>query len=500
MANDEVEERPVEKSELSAGVKLSAGHPVHLLVGGVKPADGSGDGDGGTTEPSDPTSDGSGEGSGEGGGSDDGDPTTAPGDDTGGDGSGGDGTAPSGGGTSAPPSDGGGTPPADDPGGGATDGTGGGTPSADDGGGTGTADEPPKEDPPKPPDATPSKKTVFDAAHFEADKAFPLPASLQVFRDIAKLAHDEPKRSLLVLGHTDAVGTSQHNLGLSGDRAVAVAAYLKNDADAWMKSFDGEPSSKKWGTREVQHMLHALPWGGETYLKRAPADAVTSDVRAAMARFQREHRLPDTATKDSTGLFDKASRKKLVEEYMAADGTTAPAPTKIATLACGPRHLKVNTKAANAENRRVEVLAFEADPFKPAVADYDGAQDKNDIYKEWLGAAKDLPKGSGGAGGGGGGAAPKPAPATPPPAPKPEPKPAPKPEPKPAPKPEPKPAPKPEPKPEPKPAPKPEPKPAPKPEPKPEPKPKPEPAPKLEPKPAPKPEPKPAPKPVPKKK
>ena len=69
MPNDEVEERPVEKSELSAGVKLNAGHPVHLLVGGVKPADGSGAGDDGTTAPADPTSDGSGGGSGEGGGS-----------------------------------------------------------------------------------------------------------------------------------------------------------------------------------------------------------------------------------------------------------------------------------------------------------------------------------------------------------------------------------------------------------------------------------------------
>ena len=45
---------------------------------------------------------------------------------------------------------------------------------------------------------------VLDAAHFETDKAFPLPAALSAFRAVAKLAHDEPKRALLVLGHTDA--------------------------------------------------------------------------------------------------------------------------------------------------------------------------------------------------------------------------------------------------------------------------------------------------------
>jgi hypothetical protein len=166
-----------------------------------------------------------------------------------------------------------------------------------------------------------------------------------------------------------------------------------------MVCFDGEPHSKKWGTREVQRMLHALPWGGDTYLKRAPSDTATADVRGAMARFQRDHELPDTATKDDTGgLFDKATRKKLVEAYMAADGTTAPAPTKIATLACGPRHLKVQTKGASAPNRRVEVLAFESDPFTPSAADYEAAQDKNDTYQEWLKVSQDLPKGSGGKG------------------------------------------------------------------------------------------------------
>jgi hypothetical protein len=67
MAQKEIEERPVEKSALSSGVKLKGGHAVHLLVGGVKAA-GSGTGHGGGHA--------TGEASGQGGGSDDGDPTS----------------------------------------------------------------------------------------------------------------------------------------------------------------------------------------------------------------------------------------------------------------------------------------------------------------------------------------------------------------------------------------------------------------------------------------
>jgi hypothetical protein len=60
VATADKEERPVQRAQLAAGIKLQAGHGVELLVGGAG---------GGTTV--------SGEGSGEGGGSAEGDPTTA---------------------------------------------------------------------------------------------------------------------------------------------------------------------------------------------------------------------------------------------------------------------------------------------------------------------------------------------------------------------------------------------------------------------------------------
>jgi outer membrane protein OmpA-like peptidoglycan-associated protein len=260
VAREEVEERAVEKSELSSGVKLKAGHSVHLLVGGLKGAgtgSGGGQGTGGGG-----TAGGTGEAPGEGGGSDDGDPTSA----GGGDDHGGGGSAP------AKPASGGGTPATPSEAASGAAGV-----EASQGYGTGGADSDEASSPgdaaaPEvPPKTTPSRKAVFEAAHFETDKAFPLPSALQSFRDVAALANAEPSRSLLVLGHTDAVGTTEHNLGLSQDRADNVAAYLKNDVDAWVTCFDGESKSKQWGTREVQHMLHALPWGGDVSLKRAPA-------------------------------------------------------------------------------------------------------------------------------------------------------------------------------------------------------------------------------------
>ena len=363
MAKADVEERDVEMSDLTAGVKLKAGHPVHLLVGGVKgqgtPA---GDPSGGASTPADPS--GSDPTSTPGGGS-------TPGGSTGtGDPSGSGGGTPTGGpsGDASTPPDpsGGGTATGTDPSGGGSA-AGGGTAT---GGGTGTADQPPEP--------TPSKKVVFDAAHFETDKAFPLPPSLNTFRKITELANSDAGQALLVTGHTDTVGTPSHNLGLSGDRANAVAAYLKDDVDAWVDLFAAPPNSKKWGTREEQHMLSALPWSeGGKYLSRAPENVVNADVTAAFRAFQKASKIPET------GKTDKATRKKLIEAYLAAEGTSPK--NHLDTVGCGQLHLARDVKGDCAENRRVEVFVFEKGDYTPSLGDYTGAEDpgKKSVFKRW---------------------------------------------------------------------------------------------------------------------
>ena len=356
--SEEVEERPVEMSELQAGITLKAGHPVILLVGGLHgnpdptgdatggeppvedPSGGTTGGPTGTEPPAeDPTGDASGEATGT-------EPT---------------GTEPTGEATGGEPT-GGGTGTSGDPTGGEPT------------GGEQTGAEPP---------VTPSTMAVFDAAHFETDKAFPLTEALPTFRDIAAFTAKEPHRALLVAGHTDAVGGASHNQGLSEDRAAAVAAYLKNDVGPFYAFYEGAPKSKKWGTREDQHMLAALPHDSASkYLTRAPVDVVNADVKTAFRKFQKAAKIPET------GAADKDTRKKLIAAYMAADGTSTPADAIITTLGCGEKNLKVNTQSASKANRRVEVFAFEKADFTPTVAEYNSDAK---VYDAWLAASKPMP-------------------------------------------------------------------------------------------------------------
>lgn len=385
---DQVEERSVEKAELQSGVTLNAGHPVILLVGGVPggPTDPTGTEPTGT-EPTggEPTGGEPTGGEPTGGEPTGGEPTG--GEPTGGEPTGGTGTGeptggePTGGTGTGEPT--GGEPTGGEP----TGGTGTGEPT----GGTGTS----------PPGPTPSMMAAFDAAHFETDKAFPLSEAIPTFQDIATFAHKEPHRLLLVVGHTDAVGDAGYNLGLSGDRANSISAYLRNDVDAWMKFYDSAPSSKKWATREDQHMLAALPWGGSPFLKRKPVDAVNADVTKATKDFQKSKKMPET------GTMDKATRRALVSDYMAADGTTTPADAQIETLSCGERHLKEKTQGASQTNRRVEVFAFESSDVRPPTDDCrKGKHPGCTAYDEWVKAAEKLPKGGGTPPGGGTGTPP----------------------------------------------------------------------------------------------
>ena len=344
MSTDEGEEEvPVDKAALASGVKLKAGHKVRLLVGGLKAGATSG---GGTSGGGDATGEGTGGGSGGAAGS----------------------TDATGAGSSA--ETGAGSAPA------AEDATLEGATAAGSTAGPGTAPTPP-------PDVTPSSHGALDAAHFETDKAFPLPPAIPFFRGVTAFANAHTASALLVVGHTDAVGSDGHNLGLSDDRAKSVAAYLREEADAWMSFYSHPAASARWGVREDQHMLTALPFGGSPYLAGPVDGSAGPATKKALQRFQSDSGLPQT------GKADSATRKALIAAYQAAEGTTIPAAMDLQTLACGARHLEVNTKAAETRNRRVDVFAFDLPasggaPIKPAPAECrSGKHPGCKVYDRW---------------------------------------------------------------------------------------------------------------------
>ncbi len=232
----------------------------------------------------------------------------------------------------------------------------------------------------EPPPITPSEKAEFAAAHFETDKTLPLPSALDTFRAVAKYMNENPEKAYLVVGHTDAVGLGTHNLGLSQERAESIVAYLRNDHAAWMKFYDAGKVSKQWGIREDQIMLHALPYGAaddQKYYKRNPTGTLNADFTKAIRDYQNAQSMP------ATGRMDKKTRETLVQEYQHAEGTSVTVDMEV--LACGKRHLKVNTQEASEENRRVEIFAFEESPIQPSPDECrNGKHPGCKVYETWL--------------------------------------------------------------------------------------------------------------------
>ena len=123
--------------------------------------------------------------------------------------------------------------------------------------------------------------------------AFDAEKMLNGVRGLRSYYEDHLGLEVLVTGHTDTIGDAGYNEGLAAERAIAVAAFLTDDVDAWLGYYGSAKRSKLWGTREDQYMLAALPEGGEPYyvggIDGVPGPATTEAVR----RFQREHGLDD---------------------------------------------------------------------------------------------------------------------------------------------------------------------------------------------------------------
>jgi outer membrane protein OmpA-like peptidoglycan-associated protein len=207
---------------------------------------------------------------------------------------------------------------------------------------------------------------------FETDKAFLLPSAIPGIRELKRLYDEHPGAEVMVSGHADREGPADYNLALSVERAEAIEAFLQDQVDAWLPWYGtAKPASKRWGVREDQHMLTAL--GHYTGPVHGRSDRATRD---AVGRFRTDRGLGD-------GGIDDATRRALVEQYMATDGTTLPAGTKIGHHGCGEYHPEVQTRdgVAEPENRRVEVFLFEGpvDPAPPGSCPSGGCTQ----YPEW---------------------------------------------------------------------------------------------------------------------
>src|SRR5205085_9164184 len=142
------------------------------------------------------------------------------------------------------------------------------------------------------------------------------------------------------------------------ERAQSIASFLTDDADGWVKFYDGQPFSDPWGVREDQFMLSTLAGDdGAPFLAGKVDGQLGSQTQAAYQKFQAAKGLK------GTGMPNKDTRRALVIDYQAQDGTSLPKTAKLATHGCGFFHLQEETgpNVPNAQNRRVEIYLFEGD-------------------------------------------------------------------------------------------------------------------------------------------
>jgi hypothetical protein len=231
-----------------------------------------------------------------------------------------------------------------------------------------------KNDADQEPEAGRSKLATLEAAHFELDRTFPLPSSLRVLAAVRSVLHDDPARSLLVAGHTDAQGSDTYNLNLSQQRAEIVAAALQSNAHRWLANYSRPRAGQQWGSREDAWMLSEVPSRDATYLPGGPGGG--GDLESATRKYQQAKNLA------VDGVAGRQTRAALIADYLALLTPELPAGMHVETLACGERHLIPG--ASEEEDRRVELFAFEGEIAPPASACREAPTHPCAAYGQWV--------------------------------------------------------------------------------------------------------------------
>lgn len=209
--------------------------------------------------------------------------------------------------------------------------------------------------------------------HFRFDSAFVEPCLRPVLREIADRAAAASDEKLLLVGHTDLVGSASYNQSLSERRARAVYAYLVfgRDPETAIAEWDTlrrrRPTGKlpaledTWGTFQIQHMLQDVGYYvGNIDERESP------ELGQAIRDLQGDHGLP------RTGVMDDATWLVLIERYLSVDPQSVAEdrffPNRgesgedgvVKWLGCGEQDPVRNTQDAWRPNRRTEALFVRA--------------------------------------------------------------------------------------------------------------------------------------------
>lgn len=205
--------------------------------------------------------------------------------------------------------------------------------------------------------------------HFWFDKAFVEPCMRHVLAQVTQYAQAHPSEKLVIVGHTDKVGSDTYNQSLSerrGRSAYACLTFGRDRAGAlgeWntlrvTRPVGEQPSVKdSWGTREYQYMLQDLGY----YPGNVDGDHGPM-TDAAVRSFQHDQGLAED------GIVGDDTWDPLIEAYLSQDNLAVPDSQFLANcpgeilkwLGCGEQDPVRNTEDAWRPNRRTELLFVNA--------------------------------------------------------------------------------------------------------------------------------------------
>lgn len=247
-------------------------------------------------------------------------------------------------------------------------------------------------------------KVALLGAYFDTNKNFILPKGVKRLTAIGDVYTRYPTAKLLIVGHTDTVGTSEYNDTLSVERAESMAAYLQDKVDVWLQRYESSVSeSKRWGAREdeamVRHVRARTPEEGAsaTAKPKSDGDATPSTkpsgetpTATPLESMIREFQSANGLKVD--GIAGPQTRTELIKQYMAEDGTTLPNTIEVTVHGCG-EHFPLDATGAlateapdeteDAFDRRVELFFFNGKDGIQPPPQGKNSQKGSKEYPEW---------------------------------------------------------------------------------------------------------------------
>jgi outer membrane protein OmpA-like peptidoglycan-associated protein len=122
---------------------------------------------------------------------------------------------------------------------------------------------------------------------FDGDKCFLLPQALDGIKSVIAMHQAHPAARVLIVGH-EGGDEVEGSVDLALGRAKILADYLTSKPDDWMTWFGSDKTDRaRWGVREVQLMLSALPGpGGKPFYDGSSPGVMDDRTVAALKAFQ----------------------------------------------------------------------------------------------------------------------------------------------------------------------------------------------------------------------